>query len=203
MATTDPIEAIGDAAITSTLSAVRVSKPPQEDFWKEFVKIVLISVIIIVPFRLFVAQPFVVEGASMDPTFENGDYLIVDELTYHFHTPERGSVLIFKFPEDPKRYFIKRVIGLPGDTVSIHQGVITIFNADNPDGLVLDEPYVVLTKNETREYKVGEEEYFVIGDNRRGSADSRIWGPVPEDHIIGRPIVQFLPPRYLPGDYSQ
>jgi len=75
-------------------------------FWKELVKLVFFSLLIVVPFRLYIAQPFIVEGASMDPTFETGDYLIVDELTYHFKTPERGSVLIFKYPRDPKKSFI-------------------------------------------------------------------------------------------------
>ena len=176
--------------------------PPPSNFWKELVKLIIISVLIVVPFRLYIAQPFIVDGASMDPTFDTGDYLIVDEISYRFKTPQRGSILIFKYPVDPRKSFIKRVIGLPGETVSISGGKVTIINAENPDGLILNEPYVELKKSDGANITLGAEEYFVMGDNRAGSADSRIWGPVPEDHIIGRPIFRFFPPTLFPGDYS-
>jgi len=172
------------------------------NFWKELIKLIALSLLIVVPFRLFIAQPFIVDGASMDPTFKTGDYLIVDEFSYHFKTPERGSVLIFKYPKDPKKSFIKRVIGLPGETVSISDGKVTIINADYPGGFVLDEPYVKLNKKDSSRYILDIREYFVLGDNRLGSADSRIWGPVPEGNIIGRPFIRFLPPSLFPGDYS-
>ncbi|MDO8569189.1 MAG: signal peptidase I [bacterium] len=170
---------------------------------KELVKLILLSFLIVVPFRIYIAQPFIVDGASMDPTFETGDYLIVDELTYHFRTPERGSVLIFKYPKDPSKSFIKRVIGLPGEKVSISDGQITIINVKNPEGFILDEPYVELSKKDSADYILGVEEYFVLGDNRLASLDSRIWGPVPENNIIGRPIIRFFPPALFPGDDSK
>lgn len=170
------------------------------NFWKELFKLVFISLVIVIPFRLYVAQPFIVDGASMDPTFETGHYLIVDELSYRFKNPERGSVLIFKYPKDPSKSFIKRVIGLPGETVSINNGEVTIINAEHPDGFVLDEPYIGSKKNETLSRELGEGEYFVMGDNRLASADSRAWGPVPEENIIGRPIIRFFPPAFLPGN---
>lgn len=172
------------------------------NFWKELAKLVLLSLLIVVPFRLYVAQPFIVEGASMDPTFETGDYLIVDELTYRFRPPERGSILIFKYPKDPRKSFIKRVIGLPGEKITISNGQVTITNIDYPEGLVLDEPYVALGKKDSSNYILGTGEYFVLGDNRASSADSRIWGPVPEDNIVGRPVVRFFPPAFFPGDHS-
>jgi signal peptidase I len=168
-------------------------------FWSETIKLILLAVFVVVPFRLYIAQPFIVDGASMDPTFQTGQYLIVDEVTYHFNTPERGSVLIFKYPLNPKKYFIKRVIGLPGETVTLTEGVVTIINSENPDGLILDEPYVKLTKADNATYTLGPNEYFVMGDNRIGSADSRIWGPVPEKNIIGRPIFRLWPPSLWPG----
>ena len=171
-------------------------------FWKELVKLVFFSLLIVVPFRLYIAQPFIVEGASMDPTFETGDYLIVDELTYHFKTPERGSVLIFKYPRDPKKSFIKRIIGLPGEKVSISNGQITIINTEYSEGFILNEPYVKLSKKDSADYIIGAKEYFVLGDNRLASADSRVWGPVPEANIIGRPIISFFPPAFFPGDNS-
>jgi signal peptidase I len=173
-----------------------------DNFWQELGKLILLSLAIVIPFRLFIAQPFVVEGASMDPTFGNGDYLIVDEVSYRFTDPERGSVVVFRYPKDPSKSFIKRVIGLPGDIVSIKDGRVSIMNAEYPEGLAIDEPYVKLEKKDNLTYTLGEREYFVMGDNRARSSDSRIWGPVPEDHIIGRPIVRFLPPAVFPGDIS-
>lgn len=173
-------------------------KNPNE-FWKELGKLLFLAVVIVVPFRLFIAQPFIVDGASMDPTFKNGQYLIVDELSYRFKDPERGSVLIFKYPRDEEKYFIKRIIGLPREQVTISNGRVTIINAEHPDGLLLDEPYIEFPKVDNSSYTLGEDEYFVMGDNRLGSADSRAWGPVPTDNIIGRPILRFYPPNIWPG----
>lgn len=171
----------------------------QEPFWKELVKLVLLALVVVIPFRLYIAQPFIVDGSSMDPTFHNGEYLIVDELSYHFKEPARGSVLIFKYPQNPSKYFIKRVIGLPGETVSIENGVVTIINAEHPEGMTLDEPYVIHEKLDTLSAELGEGEYFVLGDNRLASADSRIWGAVPEDNIVGRPIFRLHPTSIWPG----
>lgn len=176
----------------------------KNNFWPELFKLIVISLVIVIPFRLYIAKPFIVNGSSMDPTFESGDYLIVDELTYQFKEPERSSVVIFKFPLDPSKSYIKRIIGLPGETISIEKGWVTIFNKENPEGFTLDEPYVALQKT-TDEIKVilDEGEYFVLGDNRAASADSRYWGTLPEKNIIGRPIIRFFPPAVFPGDYSK
>lgn len=176
-----------------------VETKSEKNFWPEFLKLIVISVIIVIPFRLFIAQPFIVDGASMDPTFHNGQYLIVDELTYRFQEPERGSVLIFKYPKDPSKFFIKRVIGLPGETVRITEGAVSIVNEEYPEGLLLHEPYIEFTKVDNLEVILGSEEYFVMGDNRKGSADSRLWGPVPADNIVGRPIIRFYPLGLFPG----
>jgi signal peptidase I len=173
---------------------------------KEFVKFVIIAAVIVIPFRMFVAQPFVVNGASMDPTFESGEYLIVDQLTYHFESPKRGSVIIFKYPKDPSKYFIKRIIGLPGDTVIIDNGKVTIKNAVNSDGIILDEPYIEYPRVDSMTVEIKDDEYFVLGDNRAASSDSRVWGTLPDNLIVGRPIVRLLPPKnlsWLPGDYSK
>ncbi|MBI2086739.1 MAG: signal peptidase I [Candidatus Zambryskibacteria bacterium] len=169
---------------------------------REIIKLILLSIVIVIPFRLFIAQPFIVEGASMEPTFESGEYLIVDELSYYWKTPERGSVLVFKYPKDPSKRFIKRVIGLPEETVSLRNGTVTIINDGHPEGFVLEESYIEIKKDETVNYILGKGEYFVMGDNRLWSSDSRVWGPVPEDNIIGRPIIQFLPPEIFPGEVN-
>jgi len=180
--------------------APQIKAEEKNKFWKELVQLLLLAVLVVVPFRMFVAQPFIVDGASMDPTFENKEYLIVDELTYRFSTPARGSVLIFKYPKDPSKYFIKRVIGLPGEIVRIDDGEITIINSAHPQGLVLDEPYVIFIKQDNSTFVLSNDEYFVMGDNRLGSADSRLWGPVPSKDIVGRPIIRLWPPSFWPGD---
>lgn len=169
-------------------------------FWKELLKLVIIAIVVVVPFRLYIAQPFIVDGASMDPTFKTGQYLIVDELTYHFRTPLRGSVMIFKYPKDTSKFFIKRVIGLPGETLKINNGQVTIINSAHPKGFVLNEPYVKLPKSDNATYTLDSGEYFLMGDNRLGSADSRLWGPMPTKDIIGRPILRVWPPAVWPGD---
>ena len=177
----------------------RKHKNSNSNFWLDLGKLFLLSLVIVIPFRLYIAQPFIVDGASMDPTFKNGQYLIVDEVTYHFDDPERGSVLIFRYPRDPSKFFIKRVIGLPGDTLLIRNGEVTIKNVEYPEGMTLREPYVKFTKNDNLTITLGSNEYFVMGDNRLGSADSRIWGPVERENIIGRPFIRFYPFDIFPG----
>ncbi len=177
----------------------------EKSFLRELAEFAVIAFIVVIPFRMYVAQPFVVNGASMDPTFENGEYLIVDQLTYHFKKPQRGSILIFKYPNDTSKYFIKRVIGLPGETVRGKEGAITIINKENPEGITLEEPYIKLQKMDSFETKLGNREYFVMGDNRLGSADSRMWGALPEEDVVGRPILRLFPfsrINILPGDFE-
>jgi signal peptidase I len=161
-------------------------------FW-ELVRYAFIALIIVVPFRIFIAQPYVVEGSSMDPTFKNGDYLIVDQLSKRFEMPTRESVIIIKYPKDPSKFFIKRLIAFPGETVEIKKGKVTILAENGKDEIALNEPYIVYGKDENFLAKLGADEYFVMGDNRAGSSDSRIWGPVPEKYIIGKPILRLLP----------
>jgi signal peptidase I len=190
--------------VDSTNTELKVeTKTKQKSFWRELVEFAFIALIIVIPVRTYIAQPFVVNGASMDPTFLSGEYLIVDQLTYHFEQPARGSILIFKYPKDPSKYFIKRVIGLPGETVSIVNGVVSIINNDNKEGFELNEPYIKFDKKDDSRITLDDEEYFVMGDNRLGSADSRLWGPMPEEDIVGRPLVRLFPLGkigWMPGD---
>jgi len=176
----------------------------KSNLFKELIKFALIAFLVVVPFRYFVAQPFIVNGASMDPTFHTGEYLIVDQLSYEtFEEPQRGSVVIFKYPEDHSKFFIKRIIGLPGETVEIRGSEVTIFNWQNPEGFALDETYITHKKNDSLKVKLGDEEYFVLGDNRLQSSDSRIWGPVERSEIVGRPLIRLFPLnqlQLLPGD---
>jgi signal peptidase I len=169
----------------------------------EILRFSLIALIIVVPVRMFVAQPFIVSGASMEQTFHTGEYLIVDQLTYHARTAKRGEVIVFRYPKDPSKFFIKRVIGVPGDTISIEGNTVRITNAAYPNGFILDEPYIAkMTPGPTVTETLGDREYFVMGDNRDQSSDSRVWGVLQEDRIVGRAFVRLFPPKefdYLPG----
>ncbi len=155
----------------------------------DLVKILVIALIIIVPFRMFVAEPFVVSGSSMQPNFKNHDYLIIDRFSYIKGLPQRGDVIVLKFPKDTSQFFIKRIIGLPGETVKIGQGFVTIINTEHPQGFRLTESYLPNqseTFGRTEEVRLGTGEYFVLGDNRTASSDSRVWGILPADDIVGK-----------------
>jgi signal peptidase I len=173
---------------------------------KEILTFITLAIIIVIPIRLFVAQPFVVEGESMHPTFSSGDYLIVDQLTYRFSDPRRGDPVVFRYPNDPKVFYVKRIIGLPGETIHIDEGKTSV---TKPDGqtLTLDESYIVSEDaTYTIDTTLGENEYFVMGDNRPRSSDSRVWGPLPRDHIMGRAFIRLLPPGtagVMPGAVTE
>ena len=152
--------------------------------------------------QAFVIRPFIVSGSSMDPTFKDKQYLIIDEVTYRTRDPERGEVVVFRAPPEPTKFYIKRVIGLPGETVKIQNGAVTIFNDEYPNGLALDEAYVTHEQADTMTVQVPEGRYFVMGDNRSGSYDSRGWGTLPKESIRGRALLRLLPlnkVNYLPG----
>jgi signal peptidase I len=176
-----------------------------KNIW-DVVKFAIIALLIVIPIRIFVAQPFVVSGESMYPTFHNGEYLIVDELSYNIGNPVRGDVVIFRYPNDQKRFFIKRIIGLPNETLIINEDQIKIINESNPDGFILEEPYIAEKFSSTGEYKTGNSEYFVMGDNRNRSSDSRFWGVLPEKLLVGRAYLRLLPIKnvsYLPGSLQE
>ncbi len=164
-----------------------------ENFFTELLKFVLVAAVIVIPVRLFIAQPFIVSGASMDPTFRDGQYLIVDELTYHFEEPKRGEVVIFRYPKDPSQFFIKRIIGLPGETVIVNDGRVSVTKTDGST-VTLDESYVVNRGNGGDDiFTLGDDEYFVMGDNRPESSDSRVWGNLPREDLVGRAFLRLLP----------
>lgn len=150
----------------------------------EVLEIALVVIGAIIVIRYFLVQPFLVSGGSMDPTFANGDYLLIDQLTYRFRAPERGEVIVFK--NEQGTYFIKRVIGLPGETVKVHDGGVAVSGAGRP-AQTLDESYLpagLPTAGET-DATLGEGEYFVMGDNRPYSYDSRSWGAIEKEEIVG------------------
>jgi len=181
-------------------------------FILEVVKIIILAFIIIVPIRVFLFQPFFVQGASMEPSFENGQYLIINELGFKetnvgfkehnlfkissFRDIERQQVMVFRYPLDSRKFFIKRIIGLPGEKIQIKNGQVSIFNKENPEGFILDEKeYLLLGLRTPGEVvtTIGSDEYFVMGDNRMFSSDSRAWGPISAADIIGEVALRAWP----------
>jgi signal peptidase I len=163
-------------------------------FLWEIVKIIVVSLLIVIPIRYFLFQPFIVRGASMEPNFHNGDYLIIDEISYRFRPPQRGETIVFKFPQDPSQRYIKRIIGLPGETVEIRNGKIIISKGEGVQSL--DESSYLPSSIQTLgdlTANLKDNEYFVLGDNRPFSSDSRKWGDVPEKFIIGRVLIRAWP----------
>jgi len=162
----------------------------------EVVKIVVISLAIIIPIRYYLIQPFFVRGASMEPNFDNGQYLVINEISYRFEEPARGEVVVFKYPSNPSQYYIKRIIGLPNEVVEIKDGQVVIYNQEFPQGQVLDESGYLPEDRVTQgvvNLKLGQDEYFVLGDNRGFSSDSRQWGALPKDNIVGRVWIRAWP----------
>lgn len=174
-------------------------------FVLDFVKVFVIAVAIIIPIRWFLFQPFVVTGDSMLPNYQDGNYLIIDEISYRFRDPMRGEVVVLRFPGDPSQFFIKRLVGLPNERVVIEGGHVTVYDGSKEQ--ILDEEYL---PNNNLTYgnidrRLGTDEYLVLGDNRLSSSDSRVWGPLKRKDIVGRVYVRvfplqefdfFAPPQY-------
>ena len=164
-------------------------------FLWDLVKVAVVALVLAGLVRYFLIQPFFVEGASMEPNFENGEYLLVDELSYYFRNIERGEVVVFHYPLDTSKYYIKRIIGVPGETIEIKNGKVTIYNNERPNGFLVSENYLpanLITDGNVRK-KLNKNEYFVLGDNRASSSDSRRWGTLPKSDIVGRVWVRAWP----------
>lgn len=162
-------------------------------FW-EVTKIVVLAFAIVIPIRYFLFQPFVIQGSSMEPNFHQADYLIVDELSYRFRDPQRGEVIVFKYPLDPSKRFIKRIIALPGETVETKDGEVII--SRDGKNLYLDESQYLsddLRVPDSLPVTLKDNEYFVLGDNRPYSSDSQDWGELPSSNIIGRVAFRLWP----------
>lgn len=177
------------------LSPSTAPKPSLASHLIEFIQTLVIFAAIASAIYLFAAQPHKVSGASMDPNFKNGDYIITDKLTYRFAEPKRGDVVVFKNPKDTSQDFIKRIIGIPGDLVEVSGSHIFL------NGRQLNEPFLksgVTTKSgfflqEDEEIVVPGNRYVVLGDNRPNSSDSREWGFIAKNEIIGRVILRYWP----------
>ena len=188
---------------SSTLEKMATPKESKWSLFFEAAQFLIVSFVLVFGLRTFVAQPFIVSGDSMDPTFQDGEYLIIDELSYYFRAPERGEIVVFRYPYDPSKFFIKRIIGLPGETVVINSGTVRVKKNENDAGFILEEPYIEGGTNKNISQLLASNEYFVLGDNREQSSDSRVWGPVKEKLITGRVLLRLFPVVHaglLPGD---
>ncbi|MBT5819946.1 MAG: signal peptidase I [Candidatus Magasanikbacteria bacterium] len=175
-------------------------------FFLEVIKIVVLAAITVGIVRYFLFKPFYVKGESMVPNFQPSDYLIIDELSYRFRPPQRGEAIVFRAPmQVQKDYYLKRVIGLPGERIQVEDNKIIVFNEEYPKGVLVKEEYIIEETPGSVSYVLGEDQYFVLGDNRDASYDSRRFGPIHKDAIVGRTWIRgwpidtveiFQPPQY-------
>jgi signal peptidase I len=177
------------------LNKLKLENNSSQDFFGfliDLLKTGLVVFIFAFILRYFVVQPYIVDGESMMPTYENNEYLLAEKISYIFGEPKRGDVVVFRYPKNPNLNYIKRIIGLPGETVTIEDDSIKITNKDNPQGFVLNEKYIpgttetLLPEGSSATRTLRENEYFVLGDNREHSSDSREWGVLPKTNIAGR-----------------
>lgn len=183
--------------VNNEIGEISISKPKRSGLLLvgQIFRIVVISLLIIIPIRYYATEPFFVKGASMEHTFEDGDYLFIDEISYRFITPKRGDVIVFQYPLDLSQSFIKRIIGLPNETVEIKNNTVKIFNDDYPDGVILTENYLDSSQETFGDIqiKLKKNEYFVMGDNRTHSSDSRQWGVLGRNLIDGKVSIRLWP----------
>ena len=163
-------------------------------FFLELIRVAILAGLTIGLIRYFLFKPFYVKGQSMEPTFVEHDYLIIDELTYRFRPPERGEVVVFRAPTSERDYYLKRVVGLPGERIKIEDNRVIIYNDASPQGVVVEEYYLSEETGGSVTKTLGPDQYFVMGDNRDASFDSRRFGPVSRRAIVGRTWLRGWPP---------
>ncbi len=170
-----------------------IASPKEENFFIEIIKFALLAAVIVIPFRMFVAEPYIVQGESMSPTFETGHYLIINKFSHKLGEMDRGSVVVFRYPNDPSRFFVKRVIGLPGETLRIRDREVYVKPAGATEFEKLEEDYLKNTIQNNLEKDIASDEYFVAGDNRGNSHDSRAWGPLNKSFVKGEAFIRLFP----------
>ena len=167
------------------------AQPENKEDWKRFLLDILETIVLAVVLYFginAVSARVRVDGFSMNPTLQNGEYILVNRLAYVIGHPSRGDIIVFRLPQDEQQDLIKRVIGLPGDTINVNGGVVKI------NGQILNEPYIAQAPLYNGEWTVPDGALFVLGDNRNDSRDSHQWGLLPMDHIIGKSEVIYWPP---------
>ena len=173
-------------------------------FLFDALKILLIALAIVIPIRLLLFQPFVVKGSSMEPNYHSGDYLVIDELSYKLREPKRDEVIVFKYPLNTSYRYIKRIIGLPGETVEVKGGYISITEPSGQVNQLNEDAYITSAVRQAWQSgvnygpkKLASNEYFVMGDNRNYSSDSRTWGILPKNDITGKVLLRISPLEVL------
>ena len=167
------------------------TQPQESNDWKRFVLDILETIILAVVLYFginAISARVRVDGFSMNPTLQNGEYVLVSRLAYKIDTPQRGDIIVFGIPTDQSQDLIKRVVGLPGETVSVRQNMVLI------NGTPLEEPYIAQAPLYSGEWIVPEGNLFVLGDNRNDSKDSHQWGLLPMENIIGKAMMIYWPP---------
>ena len=195
MKLSDPASSVMNPRPQDASDQDRSSFEPVGNFFWDLFKILMLALVIIMPIRFFLIQPFIVSGNSMEPNYSHGDYLVIDEISYRFAEPRRGDVVVLRYPQDPSQFFIKRIVGLPGERVMISGGRVRVVPVNSQAPVTLDEDYLppgTDTKGE-QSLLLGKGQYFVLGDNRSASSDSRSWGVLPYKDIIGKTWVRVFP----------
>jgi len=165
------------------------AEPRRSAVWAVLIEIlqtVLIAALLFLVVNLVTAR-IRVEGSSMEPSLHDGEMVVVNRLAYRWSAPSRGDIVVFRFPLDPSRRFIKRVIGLPGDSLEARDGLMYV------NGTALDEPYIAAAPRYDGAWLVQADELFVLGDNRNNSSDSQNWGPLPMAEVIGKAVLVYWP----------
>jgi len=184
------LETLGPENEIPTVPTAPVEKEEKESwgrFLLDLLETILLSVVLFLGINAISARVRV-DGFSMRPTLENGEYVLVNKLAYKANLPRHGDIIVFHFPMDPNQDFIKRVIGRPGDEVKIEAGQVIV------NGETLDEPYIAAAPRYTGDWLVPDGYLFVLGDNRNDSSDSHSWGLVPMENVIGKAILVYWPP---------
>jgi len=163
----------------------------------EVLKVVAVVFVVTIVIRIFLIQPFVVEGSSMEPDFHDHEYVLIEKISYRFHTPSRGDVIVFRYPNNPSVNYIKRVIGLPGETIHIENGLVSINGRQLSEAYLASGEKTFESRNTDQAYetKLSADQFFVMGDNREHSSDSRDWGPLKRNFIIGRSVLVLYPTK--------
>ncbi|MFA5926895.1 MAG: signal peptidase I [Patescibacteria group bacterium] len=184
------------------LNNLDVPSDPARDFLYfvfDLLKTAVVVFVLAFSLRYFAVQPFIVDGESMMPNYVNGEYLLAEKISYLSGQPKRGDVVVFRYPGNPNVNYIKRIIGLPNETVKIENNKITVYNQANPKGVALSEEYLpssiqtYVSDRAVLEKTLQSDEYFVMGDNRQHSSDSREWGALPKSNIVGRTWLSIKP----------
>ncbi|HEY7819636.1 MAG TPA: signal peptidase I [Vicinamibacteria bacterium] len=191
----DSVATVPEVAPASPPEAAAATEPVKPKRFQSLVDLLhdlAIAVVVCVLLITYVVQAFKVQGTSMSPELRDGERILVNKFLYYFGDIDRGDVVVFWYPEDPELSFIKRVVALPGEMVEIRSGAVFV------NGSLIEEPYVAGPNADLRSYpshEVRPGHFFVLGDNRKGSNDSRSWGLVPERYIYGKAFLRIWPPR--------